>query len=300
MDASKLQNFLNAQKARAMRGTQNTTRFLKLKNGESRFVILPGWNPEAREAFAHPYGAHWYTIPGMTSKKGGDVWGAYVCNEKTHDQPCEFCKMVREATSAIQSDEEAGEFRRKWMAQQTYLLNVLALDSETPDQPQVLQVCKTVFEQLMNTIAQWGARIFDENNPQVLVIKRQKNGPVKVDYSVMIAPETVSMPHGVLDKLIDLDAACASGGEESLRKIVGVFSMNNANVIEAPRQYAQIAAAPAVAAATVAVTDAVVVDEGLDDIPFDCQTTAPTPVETPVETAKAVGLDDDFSDLMNL
>lgn len=295
MDASKLKSFISSQKAKQQQSKQQT-KFLKLKNGESRFVILPGWRKEEPEVFMHPYGAHWYVVPGATSKSGGQMWGMYLCQEKTNEKPCPFCQTVREALTTIASDEEAREFRRKWMAQQTYLLNVLALDSETPDQPQVLQVCKTVFEQLTDIIAQWGLQVFDEKEPQIITIKRVQQGGMKVDYSVTVSPTKHRLPSGVLDNLIDLDAVCTGNNDDiALQKINGIFSMARSNVIDAPKRFAQIGAsavgagAGAYVGSAMSATDAEIAEE--EDIPFDSKVAEETP---------SVNLDDDFSDLLNL
>lgn len=295
MDASKLKSFISSQKAKQQQNKQQT-KFLKLKNGESRFVILPGWRKEEPEVFMHPYGAHWYVVPGATSKSGGQMWGAYLCQEKTNEKPCPFCQTVRETLTTIASDEEAKEFRRKWMAQQTYLLNVLALDGDNPDQPQVLQVCKTVFEQLTDIIAQWGLQVFDEKEPQIITIKRVQQGGMKVDYSVTVSPTKHKLPSGVLDKLVDLDSVCTGNSDEiSLQKINGIFAMSRSNVIDAPKKFAQIGAsaigagAGAYVASSMNATDAEIAEE--EDIPFDSKVAEETP---------SVNLDDDFSDLLNL
>lgn len=297
MDASKLKSFITTQKAKQQQNKQQT-KFLKLKNGESRFVILPGWRKDEPEIFVHPYGAHWYVVPGATSKSGGQMWGMYLCQEKTNEKPCPFCQTVREVLTTIRSDEEAKEFRRKWMAQQTYLLNVLALDSENPDQPQVLQVCKTVFEQLTDIIAQWGLQVFDEKEPQIITIKRVQQGGMKVDYSVTVSPTKHKLPNGVLDNLVDLDAVCVSTNDElALQKINGIFSMSRSNVIEAPQKYAQIGATTVGAGAGAfagSATDAEIAEE--EDIPFESKVAE----KTPAQNASSVNLDDDFSDLLNL
>lgn len=99
-------------------------------------------------------------------------------------------------------------------------MNVLALDSDRPNDPQILEVPKTVFSAIFDVLAKWGARLFDPNGSQVIVINRNGSG-MNTKYTVLPDAETKPVPPQVYEKLNNLDEYVSQENDERLQRSLG-------------------------------------------------------------------------------
>ena len=227
MDLSKLQNILNKKKAERAR---NDIKVMTPKKGTSRFVLLPGWNPADRETFWHDYGEHWCKDLGKANAKGQpQIVAKVICNNKTFGTPCPICEALSEAVSNCVNDEQKKAIVSNFGSVQRYLVNVLALDSETPNEPLILMIGGRGFDQLVEQVGKWSNQVFDAVNPQVFSITRTGEG-FDTTYVVSINPETYPMPAGVKEKIHDLDAYCHSTTPAEVGKGLQTFARLGVNV----------------------------------------------------------------------
>jgi hypothetical protein len=171
---------LKAKLAQTKASLKKAGTTIKPKQGKNRYVILP---PYDGENFHHNFGQHF--IKDATDK----VQAIYVCANRTHDEPCDICNAMAEAQRTIgATNPETAEVIKKAYAQQQFLVGVLALDSDQPETPQVLQLGKRAFEQLCSVIEEWAETIFDPSNPQIIVVERSGTGQMDTSYTVQVSP----------------------------------------------------------------------------------------------------------------
>ncbi len=215
MDYAKLQELMKQKKA-ALKQKQKT---LKPENGTRRFVILPGWRKGDEHIYFHEFGMH------FIKDAAGELKAIYPCLDATYGRPCPVCDGVAAAIRATTDDsmvkilEEAACGLKK----QKYLLNVLALDSTDPDVPQILEVPKTVYKEIVELMGGWSESIFDPNEAQIITISRDGTG-LLTKYSVQVSPKKHPIPKGVMAKLNNLDDYVAQENEEAARRAIGAIN----------------------------------------------------------------------------
>ena len=215
MDYAKLQELMKQKKA-ALKQKQKT---LKPENGTRRFVILPGWRKGEEHVIHHEFGMH------FIKDAAGELKAIYPCLDATYGRPCPVCDGLSAAIRATTDDsmvkilEEAACGLKK----QKFLLNVLALDSTDPDTPQILEVPKTVYGQIVDLMDGWGEAIFDPNEAQIISITRDGTG-LLTKYNVQVSPKKHPIPKGVMTKLNNLDEYVAQENEEAARRAIGAIN----------------------------------------------------------------------------
>lgn len=254
MNTDKLIELLNKKRQER---EQNKRKILKPPKGSSRYVLLPGWNPAQPEVFWHDYGEHWCKDINRRDAKGqAKIVSRVVCEEKTHHKDCPICNALRDAMDICVSDEQRDALRANFGSHQSYLVNVLALDSENPTEPQVLGIGVKMFDTLIELVEKWSKQIFDPKNPQTFTITRNGEG-INTTYTVSIDPTTTPLPKDVMEKLVNLDEFCASSPALDVNKGLSCFKalgVSVSPVLSAPKPTPAIAAPAAVAAATVVAT----------------------------------------------
>lgn len=209
MDATKLMALMKDKKA-ALKPKAKT---LKPNPGANRYVVLPGWRKGDEHIYFHEFGQH------FIKNEAGELQAVYLCLDATFGRPCPVCDGISKAMKMTDDDdtiktlEEAVAGHKK----QTYLLNVLALDSDDPNTPQILELKKSAFGQLVETVEEWGMALFDPTEPQVIVVNRDGKG-LNTKYSVQISPKKQALPKGVMDKLNNLDEYVRQENEEQQRR----------------------------------------------------------------------------------
>jgi hypothetical protein len=247
---------------------------IRPKAGQNRYVLLPGWDENNREIFWHDFGDHWIKdFHNVNSSGKPAIVANVICEEKTRKAECPICNLVREGLSRCKTDEEAAFLRSNYASKQGYLLNVLALDSETPTEPQVLHVGRTVFEQILALVGSWGGAIFDASNPQIVTITRSGAG-LSTSYIVQVSPEKYALKKGIIEKIHNLDDFCAPSDPNVVKNAIHFFTSAGlalgaaeaAPAIAAPK-IAEVAAAPAPAPEPEVIVEqplAEAVDETID------------------------------------
>ncbi len=149
----------------------------------------------------------------------GDLQSTYVCLDKTFGKDCLICGALKQAANMATTEAQV-EALKECGSRQTYLMNVLALDSDRPNDPQILEVPKTVFSAIFDVLAKWGARLFDPNGSQVIVINRNGSG-MNTKYTVLPDAETKPVPPQVYEKLNNLDEYVSQENDERLQRSLG-------------------------------------------------------------------------------
>lgn len=223
MDMTKLAALMKNKKA-ALKPKEKT---IKAKPGTNRYVILPGWQKGSEEIFFHEFGQH-YIKDGA-----GQIQAVYPCADKTFGRPCKCCQGLAAAMGEAQSDAVT-ELLKEAKSKGNFLLNVLELDGETPNEAQVLEVGVGIFTDMVAVAEQWGETMFDKDEPQILTIERSGKG-MSTRYNVQISPKKVAMPRGVLDKLRDLtEFATQESEEQETRALSAIRTVSGLLAAPAP------------------------------------------------------------------
>ena len=215
MDVNKLMELMKQKKA----ALKQKSKTLKPNPGANRYIILPGWRKGEEHIFQHEFGQH------FIKDEAGDLKAVYPCMDATFGKPCPVCdgiaKAIRMASDpdVVEKLEEAACGGKK----QTYLVNVLALDSDDVATPQILELKKSAFGQLVEIVEEWFEGVFDPENPQIVIVNRDGKG-LNTKYTVQISNKRSAMPKGALSKINNLDEYVAQENEESQRRALGVIN----------------------------------------------------------------------------
>lgn len=182
------------------------------KPGTNRYVLLPPYNEMGD--WSHPFGTH------FIKDAGDQIAATYICASRTHDAPCPVCNTMAEAQRTVGvSDPAMKALIDKAYASQKYLVSVLALDSDTPDTPQVLSLGKKAFEQLVASVDRWMAKgLWDETEPNIVEIIRAGTTQMDTSYTVGVSPDTHRLKKAV--KPIDLAEFVKQESEAAEKKAV--------------------------------------------------------------------------------
>lgn len=221
MDAAKLMSLMKAKKA-TLKKTEKT---IKPVNGDNRYVILPGWRKGEEQVFFHDYGQH------FVKNATGELQAVYLCTDKTFGTPCPVCAGLSTAIRST-SDDDTVTMLKEASSGQSYLLNVLALDSSEPGTPQILQLGKLAFANVVDIIENWGVGVFDSAEPMIVTINRSGKG-LTTKYVVQISPKKHPMPAGITAKLNNLDEYVRQESEEGQRRAITAIN-NVAGLLSAP------------------------------------------------------------------
>lgn len=226
---------LKAKLAAKNKEFQTRERPVTPKTGDTSIVLMPGWNPENREVFWREFGGHY--IRGNDGKVGA----FYPCDSVIYNKPCPICAMLRKASS-MTTDQAVLDQIKQMNANTVYLVNAIVL-GENGNEPVIFQLSKTAFEQLLNTIGAWMQAVFDEQNPQVLCIKRSGTG-FDTKYLVSVTPEKFALKPDTYNKLKNLD--------DYVNQKTDALMQKTANAISSTLGVTMALPAPAVAAPMVA------------------------------------------------
>jgi hypothetical protein len=227
MNANKLMELMKNKKA-ALKPKAKT---LKPKPGSNRYVILPSWRGED-EQFWHDFGQHYI------KNESGEIQAVYPCLDKTYGQPCPICEGLLKA-QRMTTDDETVNLLKEANSGQTYLLNVLDLDGEDSASPQVLQLGKLSFGQLLEMMEEWGVAVLDPVEPIVVLVTRDGKG-LNTKYTVQPSSKKHAIPKALLkdgkidhSKLNNLDEYVKQENEEQQRRALNAIN-NVAGLLSAP------------------------------------------------------------------
>ncbi|WP_151708874.1 regulator [Acinetobacter brisouii] len=186
----------------------------KLKDGANRIVLLAGWRKGEENVFYHDFGTHFIKDSLESSAKPK---ATYLCLDKTYGRDCPVCEAIALMGQQATTDDQV-ELVKQCRANPQYLLNVLALDSDAPNDPQVLSIGKIAFGAILDLLEEWGAAVFDPQNPQVITINREGKG-FNTKYTVQVSPRKINMnATEVYGKIHNLDEFVAQENEENMKR----------------------------------------------------------------------------------
>lgn len=274
MDAAKLMSLMKAKKA-TLKKVEKT---IKPAPGDNRYVILPGWRKEESHVWFHDYGQHF--VKNMV----GELQAVYLCTDKTFGTPCDVCSGLSSAIRAT-SDDETVKALKEASASQGYLMNALALDSSEPNVPQILQLGRMAYANLVEIVENWGVNVLDSVEPMIVTINRSGKG-LTTKYVVQISPKKHVLPAGVLEKLNNLDEYVAQENEEAKRRaIMAINGVAGLALPQGDRPRQLSGSSP--------------FDSDADDAALSALATGPKVVSKPAGAAAAnIALDDELEALL--
>lgn len=213
MDTSKLLELMKQKKA-ALKSKDKT---IKPQPGSNRYILLQGWRKGEEHVWYHDFGQHYI------KNAADEIQAVYPCNEAIFGKPCPICEGLNRAQHAA-GDDETVDLLKKAKAGRSFLMNVLALDSEDPNTPQILEIKATAFGQLVDAVEEWAGSMFDADEAQVFVITREGKG-LNTKYAVQVSPKKQAVPKGAYAKLCNLDEYVQQESDEQKRK--ALTSINN-------------------------------------------------------------------------
>lgn len=199
------------QKKNAMSQGKKT---IKPNAGRNRYRILPGWRKDD-PTFYHDFGQHF--IKGVDKQ----IKAVYMCVDATYGKPCPICDQIN-AGIRMATDDVIVNTLKEAKASKRILMNVLALDSDTPDVPQVLEIGPQVFMGILNLFDEWGADLIDIEKGQDIVIHREGTG-VNTKYTVQVGAKSKPVDPSVLKKLNDLDEFVAQESEDVAKRAINAL-----------------------------------------------------------------------------
>lgn len=199
-------------------------RTIKPLPGRNKYRILPTWRTTGDPVFYHDFGQHFI-------KDTTDVLKAvYMCVDKTFGHSCPVCDQIARGIMASKDDVTTKALKGA-EASHRVLLNVLALDSDTPTEPQVLEVSPTVFTGILGLIEEWGVDMIDLDKGTDIIVNREGTG-LLTKYTVQVAAKSNPVPASVMKKIENLDefvaqesAAVAQKALASVSQVAGLLSM---------------------------------------------------------------------------
>lgn len=260
MDTSKLLEMMKQKKA-ALKSKDKT---IKPQPGSNRYILLPGWRKDEQHVWFHDFGQHYI------KNAADEIQAVYPCNEAIYGKPCPICDGLNRAQHAA-ADDETVELLKKAKAGRSYLMNVLALDSEDPTTPQILEIRSTAFGQLLETVEEWAGTMFDPDEAQIFTISREGKG-LNTKYSVSVSPKKQAVPKAAYAKLTNLDEYVAQESDEQKRKalsainsVAGILGNDKPTTTRPALAHDEVEEAP-VARAKPAAKPGPALDEELDDL----------------------------------
>jgi hypothetical protein len=212
MDTSKLMSLMKAKKA-ALKPKEKT---VKPRPGTNKIVVLGGWRKGEEQQFFHEWGQH------FIKNAAGEIQAVIPCAEATFGKPCAACDSLNKAMR-VTTDDETVELLKGAKSKQGFVLNVIDIDGPTGAEPVIYELGKSAFTQLVDTIEEWGEKLFDPVAPQIVVIQRDGKG-LNTKYTVQVSPKTYTLPAGTASKLHNLDEYVAQENEEQTRRAISAIS----------------------------------------------------------------------------
>lgn len=215
MDTSKLMELMKQKKA----ALKQKSKTLKPNPGANRYVLLPGWRKGEEHIYFHEFGQH------FIKNGAGEIQAVYPCLDATYGKACPLCEGIAKGIR-MTSDEDVVkqlEDAACGLKKQKYLINVLALDSDSPSVPQILEVGKQAFGQFVEIVEEWAEGVFDSENGQIIVLNRDGKG-LATKYTVAISNKRHAMPADYKSKINNLDDYVQQENDENQRRALGAIN----------------------------------------------------------------------------
>lgn len=216
MTTPSLMDLIKSKKAAINSGKRQKT--IKPADGRNRYRLLPGWRLklEAGElsgdpTFYHDFGQH------FIKDESGEMKAVYICTDKTFGKPCGVCNTIDTAIRSS-SDDAMIKVMKEAKATGRILVNVLELDGDTPNDPQILELAPSAFADVLNIFTEWGD-ISDLDEGKDIIIERSGKG-IGTRYSVQIAAKSKTVAMDVWKKVANLDEYVAQESEEQAARAI--------------------------------------------------------------------------------
>lgn len=212
MDTSKLMALMAAKKA-SMKKAEKTA---KVQPGKNRIRLLPGWRAGEEHVWFHDFGQH------FIKNAADEIQAVYVCASATFEKDCAVCNAIAAAGRGV-ADDATAEVLAKAKASRTVLVNALLLDSDQPNTPQILELKRGVFGDIVGIVEEWGMAVLDPEDGQEIVIERTGKG-LNTKYSAQISPKKYKVPPAALTKLNNLDDYVKQESDEQQRRAIAAVN----------------------------------------------------------------------------
>ena len=215
MDTAKLMGLMKQKKA----ALTQKSKTLKPQPGANQYILLPGWRKGEEHVYFHEFGQH------FIKNAAGEIQAVYPCLDATYGRACPICEGVSMGIRMAADDDVVKQLEEAacGVKKQTYLLNVLALGSADPKTPQILEVKKSAFGQIVAIVEEWAEGVFDESNPQIIILNRDGTG-LNTKYTVQVSSKRSPMPADALTKLVNLDEYVLQENEENQRRALNAIN----------------------------------------------------------------------------
>lgn len=205
MDKAKLQALMRDKK-QALKKKDKT---IKAGPGANRFVLLPGWRVGDEQVWWHDFGMHYI------KDESDQIKAVYPCAKSTYGKECPICDGLHKAMRST-TDDDTLKVLKEAASGKSYLVNVLALDSDSPNVPQILELRPSAYAQIVDLMEEWADTIFDGDEAQIMVINRDGKG-LNTKYTVQMSPKKYSLSRFDPKQLHDLDDYVKQESEEQMR-----------------------------------------------------------------------------------
>lgn len=212
--ARTLDDLLNAAKKKASSGNYQKT--VKPQAGKSVWRILPGWDKND-PAFFHAFGQH------FIKDAAGQLKVVIGCPDKTFDEPCEICDMIKEAAGRAPDDKSREKILQS-RSTQRWLFNAIQVDKDE-NEVVILEVGSGLFNDIIANI-QEDESIIDPNEGRDIVITREGTG-LQTRYSMAVrsAAKSISVPKSALMELKDLGEFVQDDFESKKKKAMAALGL---------------------------------------------------------------------------
>lgn len=185
---------------------------VKIPLNTSRWRILPGWDKNNPQ-FWHEYGQH------FIKDSSGKVKAVYVCVDKTYGRPCNVCAAVETSINHT-DDPQMKELLGGARASQRILMNALLLDgpSASATEPVVVEMPKSVFEQIVNIAEEWEGRAVSIAADGVDLMITKTGSGLTTKYSVTPSPKSTKIDPSVMNKVTNLAEYVAQENESAANR----------------------------------------------------------------------------------
>lgn len=212
MNAAELKKLLSQAKSEI----KTSAKTIKPQPGQNRYVLLPAQaGGDYMAGFYHGFGQHY------VKNAAGEVQAVAVCQNATFGKPCTVCDGLAHAI-AHTTDENTLKMLQEANSGKRFLVNVLALDSDSPAEPQLLELSGTAFNGILTNVEEWGEEIFKMGESRILVITREGKG-LNTKYAVTVSSKSVTVPAGVYAKVQDIKAYVSRENDEGRNKALSAM-----------------------------------------------------------------------------
>lgn len=232
--AKSLADVLAAAKKKA--ASSNFQRTVKPKQGKSVWRILPGWNKDEPQVFFHAFGQH------FIKDLEGKLKVVIGCPDKTFDEPCEICDMIREAAKNAPTDKMREKILES-KSTQRFLLNAINVD-EDPNKVVILEVGTSLFNDILANIEE-DENLIDAEKGRDLVITREGSGlNTKYSLATRSKEKSIPVPKSALMELHDLGEYVKGDFEEKKKKALSALGLVTGEVLASAGGASGVLAAP--------------------------------------------------------